>query len=140
MTIEAQWLTATVDYEGLPLALRVKPSIDEERTSVCPHLGSISQALKTTRPDGMPESTYNSQLADFDAFVHESLPNPGAEMMLVETFDGRRTYYACFHTKEGFEKWLARLQAAYPLHVLEGEFDRERAWSFYSAYRSDFGW
>ena len=88
----------------------------------------------------MPESSYNNSLADFDAFVHESLPHPGAEMMIVETFDGRRTYYACFEAEQEYEKWVAQLRASYPQHALEEQFDHERAWSFYSAYRSDFGW
>lgn len=61
-------------------------------------------------------------------------------MTIVVTFDGRRTYYACFEAKQEYEKWVARIRAAYPLHTLEGQFDLDKAWSFYSAYRSDFGW
>lgn len=135
-----EWLTATVSFEGYPLALRVRPSVTSAIEQEQPHLGSVCHQLEKVRNDGMPEPAYNATLENLDATIHECLPSRRTSVMLVETFRGYRTYYACFHSKDDYECWLDTLINAFPHHQLEGEFDAEKAWSFYSSYRRDFGW
>lgn len=136
------WLTTTLDCEGSPLALRVRPDIDKPEISVpFPHLGIVSQRLDRVGETGMPEPSYNQQLPPFDAAVHESLElRGGGHVMLVETFQGKRYYYACVRDEDAMRNWADDLWAAHPGQDLDLEFNARKAWGFYRRYRGDSNW
>ncbi len=137
-----EWLTTIIEYEGFPLALRVRPKIDQPiYAEQFPHLGIVSHTLTHVLPDGRPEPSYNATLADLDAAVHDTLENGGGGLiMIVETFGGKRNYYACLSDMDAHRAWISGLKAAYLQHELEGDFRSHRAQSFYRQYRNDFHW
>ena len=137
-----KWLSATVDHEGHPLLLRVRPRLDRSGHTVhFPHLGTVSHQLVHVRPDGLPEPDYNTSLSDLDADAHEILEDGGAGfMMIVETFGGERNYYACLSNEDAHRSWLNQLKAAHPKHELDGDFRSNRALDFYQTYRNQISW
>lgn len=139
MEPDSPWLTAGFTHEGFPLALRVR-IIDRDCTQEMSHLGLLIHTLEQVREDGMPEPSYNLSLAELDASVHDLLPGSQAKMMIVETFGGLRSYYACFREEQAHRDWVVSVQNAFPDDRFEGDFQPRRAWGFYSAYRTDFGW
>jgi hypothetical protein len=95
--LKAEWLGATVEYEGFPLALRVRPQADSPANQTkLPHLVALTHHLDHVRADGLPKAGYNDTLDSFDGDVVECLERYGLGLVVVvETFAGRRTYYAC---------------------------------------------
>lgn len=136
------WSSALVQHEGFPLALRVRPAIDQPSiASRFPHLAVLAHALAQVRPDGLPEAAYNESLADFDAAVHVALEASGGGLvMIVETFGGTRSYYACVRDEGAQRAWLASVLADHAGHELSGRFVADRAWRFYRSYQRDFRW
>ncbi|MEQ8766700.1 MAG: DUF695 domain-containing protein [Planctomycetota bacterium] len=134
------WLGSTVEYEGLPLALRVRPGI-ESSFETFPDLGELTHLLSDVKPNGLPRPDYNKSLMDFDEAVHELLEaNALGKMMIVETFGGRRAYYACVKNEAAHRAWCDSVRQQYPEHELQSRFRFDRAASFYRKYRAEFGW
>src|SRR5579872_4112198 len=93
---DAPWVSAMAEFEGLPLALRVRPAADfpANRTRY-PRVALVSHALSQVTSNGLPEASYNDLLADFDQEVHTFIERGGDGLVvLVETFAGKRNYYA----------------------------------------------
>jgi len=69
-----EWLGSTQRYEGLPLALRVRPLADSpEHRARWPHFAAVTHVLAQVRGDGLPEPAYNETLDAFDAAVIHKL-------------------------------------------------------------------
>jgi hypothetical protein len=136
------WSSAMVEHEGFPLALRVRPTIDQPSIAAeFPHLAILSHALAKVRSDGLPEADYNESLAELDASVHDSLQTCGGGLvMIVETFGGTRNYYACVRGEDVLGTWLTTVLAGHVGHELTGRFVADRAWKVYRSYRRDFRW
>jgi hypothetical protein len=80
------------EYEGQPLALRVRPAADSAANRArYPRVALISHALSDVTSNGLPEANYNDLLADFDQDVHSFVERGGDGLVvLVETFSGKR--------------------------------------------------
>src|SRR5205807_1328903 len=90
------WLGKTVEHEGHPLALRVRPKVDTaDNRSAFTRLLLVTHQLAQVRSNGLPESDYNQSLAGLDQDMFRFLEGKGDGIVaLVETFAGKRTYYA----------------------------------------------
>ncbi len=86
--IDAPWLTAMAEHEGLPLALRVRPGADTPANRAkFATLVLASHELAEVTSNGLPVATYNDALADFDHAVHGAIEQGGVGLaVLVETF------------------------------------------------------
>lgn len=139
---EAPWLTAMAEYEGLPLALRVRPNADTpaNRTKF-PKLLLASHELTEVTSNGLPVAKYNGSLADFDHGMIGAIEQDGAGLVvLVETFSGKRNYYA-YVTDESLGKQRAKsFQEKYPQHSLEFRGGADLEWALYNDYRKRFPW
>ena len=63
----APWLTALVTYEGLPLALRVRPAANTAANRAAfPTLAIVTHDLAEVKSNGLPADTYNHSLFQFD--------------------------------------------------------------------------
>ena len=139
---EPEWLIRTTQYDGFPIALRVRPaaggpSIKESY----PHLGVLSHTLARVRKDGMPEPAYNATLEEFDGAVHALLEkDTGGIIMIVETFGGERNYYACVRDEQAHQRWIEDVSRRFPEHDLSDTFKSHAAATFYRKYREDFEW
>jgi hypothetical protein len=90
-----RWLTAEKKYEGLPLFLRRPEKLDyDEIARSYPKLVIITHHLSNVKSNGVPVGEYNYSLADFDHYVVSYLKSRNqGQTVLVETFNGDRTYY-----------------------------------------------
>jgi hypothetical protein len=136
------WLTNIVEHEGFPLALRVRPAIDTpENRSAYRRLLLVTHELAQVRANGLPESDYNQSLAGFDRDMFQFLECQGDGMVaFVETFAGKRTYYAYVDTGATFKARFAELKAKYPQHALSVGFREEPNWETYNLYRQLYPW
>lgn len=136
------WKNALVEYEGEPLALRVRPDVDTpESRRAYTRLAIIEQELAEVRGNGLPVSTYNLSLADFDRDMIEHVGRGGdGVVVLVETFSGKRTYYAYVADDARLICRIAELRSKYPQHILNLRHGNDPGWGFYNDYRQQFPW
>ncbi len=141
-TSDSQWLTATVEHDGLPLLLRVRPAADSpaNRTKY-PHVALVSHAMSKVDSNGLPEANYNDLLADFDDDVHAILERGGSGIVvLVETFAGKRNYYAYVTDGENSKASIDELREKYPQHSLNLRGGDDPEWGLFNDYRQRFEW
>jgi hypothetical protein len=140
--LKAPWLGSMVQHEGFPLALRVRPQADSPANRrALPHLVALTHHLAHIRPDGLPEPSYNDDLASFDGDVIECLERYGAGLVvLVETFAGRRTYYAYAKDVDLGASALAELGGKHPGHHLTESHEAGDGWGLFARYRALFPW
>ena len=137
-----EWVGANFDYEGSTLALRARPGVDtEEHEKRFPHLPTLTHQLEQVRADGTPEPEYNQSLAEFDDAVHDTLKLSGRGLvMIVETFGGKRSYYACVAESEFAEQWAEQVSGRFSECCVSAEIDCDQAWNFYRQYRREYQW
>ena len=140
--LKAQWLGSTVQHEGFPLALRVRPDADSPANQkALPHLVALTHHLDEVRADGLPEAAYNEGLALFDGGAIECFERYGMGLVvIVETFAGRRTYYAYARDVALGAKVLAELNENYPSHRLTESHEANDRWGLFARYREMFPW
>jgi hypothetical protein len=139
---DAPWLTAMAEYEGLPLALRVRPNADSPTNRAqFAKLVLVSQELAEVTSNGLPVAKYNDSLAEFDHAVHTAIEQEGAGLVvLVETFSGKRNYYAYVADDAVVKQRVRAIQEKYPQHQLEVRGGSDPEWALYNDYRQRFPW
>ena len=139
---DGPWLTAMTRYEGFPLALRVRPNADTAANrAALTNLGVVTHQLARVRDNGLPESEYNDSLEDFDLALQAAMEGDGAGLVvLVETFAGKRNYYAYASDCEAFHGRVEPLRQEFQQHELLVECRTDTGWRFYDRYRKDFPW
>jgi hypothetical protein len=139
---DGTWLTGMTRYEGYPLALRVRPSVDSAANRAAfPYLGVITHQLAHVRDNGLPETEYNRSLEDFDVALQSAMKGEEAGLVvLIETFAGKRTYYAYVSDEKSFRARVSALARVFEHHQLTIECRRNAEWRFYERYRNDFPW
>jgi len=97
--------------------------------------------LDHVRSDGLPEAAYNEGLAPFDADVIECLERYGKGLVaLVETFAGRRTYYAYATALDLGTGAIVELQERYPGYRVTESHTANEGWELFAHYKSLFPW
>ena len=137
------WIGKQTRHEGFPLALRVLAGFDEDWPGGVNHLAVLTHAFdaERVREDGMPKGDDNRSLADFDAFVHDAIAAKDGSVLIVETFGGKRCYYAGVRRERDAVAWLSEVRARFVEHRVSLEYDADGARGFYARYRgSEFGW
>lgn len=136
------WLTTMTEYEGMPLALRVRPAIDTaENRQAFPHLVVVEHELAEVKSNGLPANEYNRSLLQFDLDLQAAMAGNGAGIVfLVETFSGKRNYYGAVVDTDVFQPRLDPVRASYPQHALTLSVRTGAAWRFYDDYRKQFPW
>jgi hypothetical protein len=138
----ASWLIAMAEYEGLPLALRVRTDANSPTNRAqFAKLVLISHELAGVTSNGLPVAKYNDSLADFDHGVHAAIEQEGAGLVvLVETFSGKRNYYAYVADDGVVKQRVKAIQGKYPQHKLELRGGDDPQWALYNDYRKRFPW
>jgi hypothetical protein len=138
----APWVTAMAEHEGQPLALRVRPDADSRANRAkYARVALISHALSHVTSKGLPEASYNDQLADFDQDVLTFVERGGdALVVLVETFSGKRNYYAYVADDDRLKARVDELCAKFPEHSLSVRGGADAEWKLFNDYRRRFPW
>ena len=138
----APWLTAMAEHEGFPLALRVRPQADSAANKEkFRRIGAVTHELAQVKENGLPDAEYNDSLAEFDHDVHQVIERDrDALIVIVETFAGKRNYYAYVADKARFQARAEELRAKYPQHELTIGGGDDPKWELYADYRERFPW
>jgi hypothetical protein len=141
-SIPPAWLTTMAEYEGMPLALRVRPAVDTaENRRAFPHLAVVTHELAEVKSNGLPASEYNRSLLQFDmALLGAICGNEAGIVFLVETFSGERNYYGAIADPAALPARVEQLRTCYPQHALTSSVRAGAAWKFYDDYRKQFPW
>jgi hypothetical protein len=136
---DTPWESAQRTHEGFPLYLRRPAGLEFDALMPrYPALMALSHHLSSVRPDGAPEPTYNRGLEDFDAAVTSFfLRSHEGQIVLVETFGGKRHYYFYVSPSVVADDVLGELRARFPGHRLEVETRSDPAWDFIRRYTKE---
>jgi hypothetical protein len=135
-----EWKSKQLTHEGLPLFLRYLENADvDSLKSRFPKLAVVRQQLVKVSPNGLPEAGYNESLFEFDESVQDlfRLSEHGI-VVLVETFAGRRNYYAYVDAKKHVTEIVESLKCAFPQEQLSWTFHSDPAWEVIAKYSKDF--
>jgi hypothetical protein len=134
------WESVQRTYEGYPLYLRRPAGLDFDALSpnFPVHL-TITHELTFRRFDGAPEPAYNRGLEDFDVSVTRYFAETGGgQVVLVETFGGKRHYYFYVSPSVKVESVLSDLRGRFPGYKLEAEVRSDPGWTFIRRYTEEY--
>ena len=137
--LEEPWKTCETTHEGFPLLLRCPLRIPFELQPQFPRLVALTHLLDDVTSSGLPVSIYNDSLGDFDhAAIDAFNQQDEGVAVLVETFSGRRNYYAYVAPDFDVGATVERLRAAFPYVRLEHSVYENADWRFIRRYAADF--
>lgn len=131
-----EWLTTKIEYDGLPLYLRL-PNYDDvwEYQSKYSKLVNITHELDSVTNNGLPTTEYNESLHDFDnEVIHLFEPKNNGVLVLVETFGGARNYWFYTTNSKFFCKQFEELQNKHCDKKLKLHHQNDPDWGFVKAY------
>jgi hypothetical protein len=135
-TEKMEWLTTKIEYEGLPLYLRL-PKYEDiwKYQSKFPKLINIEHTFDSVKDNGLPTSEYNKSLFDFDNEVVNLLQSESnGVVFLVETYGGSRNYWFFGEDSDFFLKIFDNLKAKYSDKKLELHIQNDVDWDFIKDY------
>jgi hypothetical protein len=137
-----EWLVAMVEYEGLPLALRVRPQIDTEQNKAAyPRRVRVTHKLAKVQPNGLPEPDYNEALFDLDQAIVAALQTAESGIVvLIETFNGERNYDAYITSSATPAAAIRDLKKRFPKQKITLIEKDDPEWKLYSHYHKLFPW
>jgi hypothetical protein len=135
-----EWKSKQLTYEGLPLFLRYLENADVDSLRLrFPKLAVVSHQLAKVSPNGLPEADYNDSLFEFDESIRDMfrLSEHGI-IVLIETFSGKRNYYAYADSKKNVTEIVASLEHAFPQENLSWTIHSDPEWGFVAKYSKEF--
>ena len=131
-----KWFTGQREHEGTPLHLRFPEKRDYKTAQPkFPLLIWATHRFSFVMENGLPTSEYNSDLADLDERIVESIPCP----VLVETFGGNRTYYGYAPSDFDVKSAQASIKDAFPSENVTWESKPDPHWKLIKSYSQEFG-
>jgi hypothetical protein len=95
--------------------------------------------LASTRFDGSPEAAYNEKLEELDmSLVTYFKASRLGQIVLVETFGGKRHYYYYVDASADLEAVLQELRSRFPGYKLETQTRNDPRCGFIRRYTAEF--
>ncbi len=137
---EYEWATLTREYEGFPLYFRFPLRLDYDALQHrFPVRLVLTHVFSFRRFDGLPEARYNETLEEFDhSLVTYFKASELGQVVLVETFGGKRHYYYYVAPSVEPEAMSADILSRYPAQRIEIESKADPSWRFIRRYSSEF--
>ena len=137
-----EWLVAMVEYEGLPLALRVRPQIDTKQNKAAyPRRVRVTHKLAKVQPSGLPEPDYNEALFELDQAIIAALQvAESGIVVLIETCNGERNYDAYITASAKPAAAIRALKKRFPKQKITLIEKDDAEWKLYSHYHKLFPW
>jgi uncharacterized protein DUF695 len=137
--LDGSWEALTRTYEGFPLFLRRPIGLDFDLLSLKFKVRLVlTHTFNFSRFDGAPEPAYNDGLGAFDIFVSRYFePTAEGQIVLIETFGGRRNYYFYVASSVDPQSVLADLRTRYPTTRLEIQIAGDPGWGFIRQYTKE---
>ncbi len=143
MTTEKRtWLISNTEHEGFPIYFRrpdVRIAEFEELRPNFPKLLVITHVLAQVRDNGLPERVYNESLESLDLSLTDPFNDESIGLVaLIETFAGKRTYYAYLAPSFEVERYIREVKIRFPHEDLTYEVESDPAWRLFNGYAADF--
>lgn len=134
------WKSAEVTHEGFPLMLRCPQDLPYHLQEELPTLVALTHHLDSVTDSGLPSPDYNESLADFDDAASRlfSSESEGA-VVLIETFGGRRSYYAYASPETDVDAAVDCLTQRYSGLRLDHSVRSDPDWGFIRGYAAAYG-
>jgi hypothetical protein len=135
-----EWKSKQLTHEGLPLFLRYLENADVDSLRLrFPKLAVVRHQLSKVSPNGLPEADYNESLFEFDESIRDMfrLSEHGI-VVLIETFAGKRNYYAYADSKKNVAEIIESLKCAFPQEQLSWTFHSDPDWEVIAKYSNEF--
>jgi hypothetical protein len=134
------WVSLRREYEGFPLYLRYPTSLDYDALQLKFSLRLVlTHTFSFRRFDGAPEPQYNDTLEELDLFLTRYFRASGrGQVVLVETFGGKRNYYFYLAEASDSEEFLAAVHERFPGQRVDGKCANDPEWKFIRRYRSEY--
>ena len=101
---------------------------------------AIALGLQPGRPVMAPAPVRADDERGVDLPKGDPLLQAIQKRFLVETFSGKRNYYACVADTSSFQDRIRPIRTSYPQHSITVAAREDRAWKLYDGYRQDFPW
>ncbi len=139
LSTSTPWISAKLEYESFPLYLRYPASSNLEALQPdFPLLTVVTLVFEKVHSDGLPEGPYNRTLENLDLFIVRSLSRAHCgQCVLVETFGGKRTFYAYVRDALVATSLSRRLAKSYMQHRITIEIEPDPNWSFIRRYDNE---
>ena len=130
-----KWLTGMHSHAGQEMAIRLQRVSEASDTkNRYKNLLVVTQHLPLVSSSGLPEADYNDRLLEFDCQLISEIEKGGI-VVLVETYAGKRIYYAYVADEAASKDRVSQVLADYgnsAVSDFRGGIDSE--WRFYSRY------
>jgi hypothetical protein len=141
-TPKRTWLTANTEYEGFPIYFR-RPDIKVAEVAglrqTYPRLLIVTHVLKQVKENGLPESDYNRSLESLDMCLTSPFDDEVKGLIaLVETYGGKRTYYAYVALSFDANAFVREAKNHSPQEDITYKVDEDPAWRLFRGYAADF--
>jgi hypothetical protein len=133
------WHLRSLEYEGFPLYLRWPAGLNfDDLSARFSWLLVLTHTFSFRRFDGAPEPTYNDTLERFDLSVTRSFNSDVGQVVLVETFAGKRNYY--FYVTPSVEgtAFCQTLNEEFAGYNLSVSTRQDPAWRFIRNYHAEY--
>ena len=139
-SVQYTWRLRSLEYEGFPLHVRWPSGLDYDALAAhFPKLVVLSHVFSFRRFDGSPEPTYNDTLETLDVAVTSSFKSDGlGQIVLVETFGGKRNYYFYVASSVDGATFCGALQRQFGGCNFEVTARDDASWTFIRKYRADY--
>jgi hypothetical protein len=138
--LSMEWKSKQLTNEGLPLFVRYLKELDVDSLRLrFPKLAVVRHQLSKVSPNGLPEADYNESLFEFDESIRDMfrLSEHGI-IVLIETFAGKRHYYAYADSRKNVTEIFDSLQHTFPQESLSWTFHSDPQWDFIADYSRKF--
>ena len=137
---EHEWATLSREHEGFPLLLRFPLRLNYDALQHrFPVRLALTHLFSFRRFDGLPEARYNETLEEFDDSLLTYFEANGlGQVVLVETFGGKRNYYYYVAGSIDPEAVAADIRSRFPAQRIEFQSKADPSWRFIRWYRKEF--
>lgn len=136
----ARWIAKRETYEGFPLYLRYPLGLDYD--TLQRHyktLVTLEHEFSFRQLNGAPEPAYNERLEEFDVAATRYFDQSQAgQVVLVETYGGKRIYYYYVHEDFSSDELVEQLRSHLPGLRLSASSRLDTDWTFIRAYAKDY--
>lgn len=137
---EVEWAVARHEYRGLPLFLRYPVGLNYDAMQPkYPLRVIVTLKLAEVLENGLPEGKYNRSMEGFDGFVTRRLsPEFDAQCVLVETFNGKRIFYAYASNEAVATSLRSDVRKQFPKDAVTVEVEPDPKWALIRNYASEY--
>ena len=138
---DLSWKVVKREYQGLPLFLRFPVNLDYSTHRLShPVLFELTVVYSEATDNGLPVSGFNKAVLEpFDEDVFRLIQDEAkGYCALVETFAGKRHYYAYMPVAFDRNDAQSLLQSKFPALTLSSRVSEDKEWSFIRRYSEEY--